>query len=254
MRYRELHRWDLKPAEAIALQEELRRQIKIQPLDRKIKLIAGCDVSFDKNSDIVYAGVLIVSLPDMRVVDKATAVVKINFPYIPGLLSFRETPALLRAWEKLSTAPDAVMLDGQGLAHPRRFGIACHFGLITELITLGCAKTVLVGRYKEPGQKAGSHSPLVDRDEVVGAALRTKDGSEPVFVSVGHMIDLSGAIDLTLRCVRGYLPDASPSLFDLAPTGKPKYRIPEPTRLAHIMVNALRRSESIEKALRQALG
>lgn len=252
MRYRELHRWDLKPAEAIALQEELRRQIKIQPLDRDVKLIAGCDVSFDKNSYTVYAGVVILSLPDMRVIDRATAVAKVNFPYIPGLLSFRETPALLRAWEQLGTAPDAVMLDGQGLAHPRRFGIACHFGLITELIALGCAKTVLVGKYQEPGPQPGSHSPLIDKGEVVGAALRTKENSEPVFVSVGHMIDLSGAIDLTLRCVRGYLPDESPSLFDLAPAGKTKYRIPEPTRLAHIMVNALRRNESIDKALRRA--
>jgi deoxyribonuclease V len=252
MRYRELHRWDLKPAQAIALQEELRRQIKIQPLDRNIQLIAGCDVSFDKDSDIVYAGVVILSLPDMRVVDRATAIVKIGFPYIPGLLSFRETPALLRAWEKLTTAPDAVMLDGQGLAHPRRFGIACHFGLITELITVGCAKTVLVGKYQEPGQKAGNYSPLVDRGEVVGAALRTKDGSEPIFVSAGHMIDLSGAIELTLRCVRGYLPDMGPSLFDLAPSGKSKYRMPEPTRLAHIMVNALRRNQSVDRALRRA--
>jgi deoxyribonuclease V len=143
---------------------------------------------------------------------------------VPGLLSFRESPSVLEAWARLKTEPDAVMFDGQGLAHPRRVGIASHVGLLIERPTLGCAKSVLVGKYEEPGAERGSWTPLVDKGETVGAALRTKDRVQPIFVSPGHLIDLEAAVALTLRCHGGY-------------------RQPEPTRRAHLLVNALRRGE-----------
>ena len=144
--------------------------------------------------------------------------------YVSGLLSFREAPAILAVWEKLRCQPDAVMMDGQGIAHPRRIGIASHFGLFVNVPTFGCAKSVLVGRYEEPGVNRGSSSPMLDRGEVVGTALRTKDKVNPVYISPGHLIDLPGAVDLALRCDGGY-------------------RIPEPTRRAHLLVNAHRKGE-----------
>lgn len=245
MRYKKLHDWNLTPTEAVELQKELRDQVRIEPLKREVNLVAGCDISFNKFSDIVYAGIVVLRLPELEVVDSATVITKISFPYIPGLLSFRETPALLEAWERLKTAPDVVMLDGQGLAHPRRFGIACHFGLLVGLPTLGCAKTVLRGKYDEPDEKAGSYSLMTDKGETVGAAVRTKDRVAPVYISVGNRIDLPGAIKLALRCVKGYqASDEGETLFDIKSTSKSKYRIPEPTRQAHLFVNELRRRES----------
>ncbi|HKS39765.1 MAG TPA: deoxyribonuclease V [Blastocatellia bacterium] len=245
MEYKKLHDWNLTPTEAVELQKELRDQVRIEPLKREVNLVAGCDISFNKFSDIVYAGIVVLRLPELEVVDSATVIVRIRFPYIPGLLSFRETPALLEAWERLKTAPDVVMLDGQGLAHPRRFGIACHFGLIVGLPTLGCAKTVLRGKYDEPDEKAGSYSLMTDKGETVGAAVRTKDRVAPVYISVGNRIDLPGAIKLALRCVKGYQAnDGSENLFDIKSVSKSKYRIPEPTRQAHLFVNELRRRES----------
>lgn len=245
MQYKKLHDWDLTPTEAVALQKELRGKIRIEPLRREVSLVAGCDISFNKFSEIVYAGIVVLRLPELDVVDSATVITRTSFPYIPGLLSFRETPALLEAWEKLKTTPDVVMLDGQGLAHPRRFGIACHFGLLVELPTLGCAKTVLRGKYDEPDEKAGSYSLMTDKGETVGAAVRTKDRVAPVYVSVGHRMDLPGSIKLALRCVKGYQAnDEGKTLFDLPSASKSKYRIPEPTRQAHLLVNELRRRES----------
>ncbi|HKP85984.1 MAG TPA: deoxyribonuclease V [Blastocatellia bacterium] len=244
MRYEKLHDWNLTPTEAVELQKELRKQVRIEPLKGEVRRVAGCDISFNKFSEVVYAGIVIINLPDLEIVETATVITETRFPYIPGLLSFRETPALLEAWEKLQTAPDVVMLDGQGLAHPRRFGIACHFGLLTGLPTLGSAKSVLRGKFDEPDEKAGSYSLMTDKGEVVGAAVRTKDRVAPVYVSVGNRIDLPGAINLTLRCVKGYAAnDGGEKLFDTSPASKSKYRIPEPTRQAHLLVNELRRSE-----------
>ncbi len=245
MQYKKLHDWNLTPTEAVELQKELRGKIHIEPLKREVNLVAGCDISFNKFSEIVYAGIVVLRLPELEVVDSATVITRTSFPYIPGLLSFRETPALLEAWERLETAPDVVMLDGQGLAHPRRFGIACHFGLLVGLPTLGCAKTVLRGKYDEPDEKAGSYSLMTDKGKTVGAAVRTKDRVAPVYVSVGHQIDLPGAIKLALRCVKGYRAnDEGETLFDIKSASKSKYRIPEPTRQAHLFVNELRRRES----------
>ncbi|HXG91639.1 MAG TPA: deoxyribonuclease V [Blastocatellia bacterium] len=247
MRYKKLHDWDLTPSEAVELQKRLREQVRIEPLARDVKLIAGCDISFNKFSDVVYAGIVVLRLPELEIIDRATAITRTSFPYIPGLLSFRETPALLECWKKLDTAPDVVMLDGQGLAHPRRFGIACHFGLLIDRPTLGCAKTVLRGKFDEPARQAGSYSLMYDKGEIVGAAVRTKDNVAPVYVSVGHMIDLPGAIELALQCVKGYAADSGATLFDASPASRSKYRIPEPTRQAHILVNELRRGETIHE-------
>jgi deoxyribonuclease V len=228
----QLHSWDVTPAEAVAVQRQLRERVVLQPLPGDVKLVAGADISFNKFSDVVYAGIVVLRLPELEVVATSGVVTTTKFPYVPGLLSFRESPALLEAWAKLDARPDVLVLDGQGLAHPRRFGIACHVGLLLDLPTVGCAKTVLVGKYEEPGIEAGSHSPMVHRGETVGAALRTKDRVHPVYVSPGHLADTASAVELMLKCVRGY-----------GGVKGSKYRVPDPTRLAHLFVNALRRGE-----------
>lgn len=216
-----LHRWDLTPREAIALQQELRTRVRLESLNHEIETIGGADVSFNKFSETIYAGIVVLSLPDLQIVDQVGLRSTAKFPYVPGLLSFREAPSLLEAWEQLRIKPDALMLDGQGIAHPRRLGIACHVGLWLNLPTLGCAKSILVGRHEPVPPTAGSQMPLVDRGELIGVALRTKHHVAPVFVSPGHLLTLSDAVALTLRSTT-------------------KYRQPEPTRQAHLLVNRLR--------------
>jgi len=223
-KFKSLHDWALTPREAVELQKELRTEVRLTPLANSIKTIAGADISFNKFSTIVYAGLVVLALPSLEVIEEACVVSETRFPYVPGLLSFRESPSVLEAWAKLKTEPDAVMFDGQGIAHPRRVGIASHVGLLIERPTLGCAKSVLVGKYEEPEKERGAWTQMIDKTEVVGAALRTKTNVQPIFVSPGHLIDLAGAIDLTLQCDGGY-------------------RQPEPTRRAHLLVNALRRGE-----------
>jgi deoxyribonuclease V len=222
--YEQLHEWTVTPREAVELQKSLREHVRLVPLERPLETIAGADISFNKFSSIVYAGIVVLRLPSLEVVEEIAVVSETLFPYVPGLLSFRETPSVLEAWSKLKTEPDAVMFDGQGLAHPRRVGIACHVGLLINRPTLGCAKSVLVGKFEEPGEERGQWSEMIDKGEVVGAALRTKTRVQPIYVSPGHLIDLAGAIQLTLACDGGY-------------------RQPEPTRRAHHLVNALRRGE-----------
>ncbi len=219
-----LHDWNLSPRDAVALQHELRGRVLLQPPPSPPRTVAGADISFNKHEETIYAGIVVVRLPDLVTVEEVGVVTKTKFPYVPGLLSFREAPAILEAWEKLRAQPDAVMFDGQGIAHPRRFGIASHVGLWLDRPTWGCAKSLLTGRYDEPAPTRGSHSPLLDKGETIGAVLRTKDDVAPVFVSPGHWIDLETAVNLTLRCGGGY-------------------RIPEPTRRAHLFVNALRCGE-----------
>ena len=231
--YEQLHNWDLQPREAIELQKSLREKVRIRPLARPVEIIAGADISFNKFSEVVYAGIVVLRLPSLEVVEEVGVISQTGFPYVPGLLSFRKSPSVLEAWSKLKIEPDAVMFNGQGIAHPRRVGIASHIGLLINRPTFGCAKSVLVGRYEEPPPERGEWTPLVDRGETVGAALRTKTGVQPIFVSPGHMIDLAGAIDLTLRCDRGL-------------------RQPEPTRRAHLLVNALRRGERQPTTEKQA--
>lgn len=225
------HSWNLTPTEAVFLQKELRSHVVLQPLPKNIELVAGADVSFNKFSEVIYAGIVVLRLSDLSVVAKSGVVTTTKFPYLPGLLSFREAPALLQAWEKLTVRPDVLVLDGQGIAHPRRLGIASHVGLVLDLPTVGCAKTLFVGKYEEPQVSAGSCSDLVDKGEIIGSVLRTKNRVHPIFVSPGHLSDVESSVELMLRCVDGYT------------QGKSKYRIPAPTRQAHLFVNALRRGE-----------
>lgn len=221
MRRRSLHSWDLSPGEAIGLQQRLRGLVEIKPLSSEIRTIAGADISFNKFSEAVYAGIVVLNLPNLQIIESAGVCTVAKFPYVPGLLSFRETPSLLEAWDKLRIKPDVLMLDGQGIAHPRRFGIACHVGIILEIPTIGCAKSILVGSHGELAPEVGSHTPLIDRGEQVGVALRTKKNVAPVYVSAGHLIDLHSAIELVMKSTS-------------------KYRQPEPTRQAHLLVNRMR--------------
>lgn len=223
-KHEQLHDWALTPREAVELQKRLRASVRVEPLKKRVETIAGADISFNKFDPTIYTGIVVLRLPTLEVVEEVGLVSETKFPYVPGLLSFRESPSVLEAWAKLKTEPDAVMFDGQGIAHPRRVGIASHVGLIVNRPTLGCAKSVLVGRFEEPGEQRGSWSPMIDKGETIGAALRTKTRVQPIYVSPGHLIDLAGAIELTLQCDGGY-------------------RQPEPTRRAHLLVNALRRGE-----------
>jgi len=207
------HRWDLSPSEAIALQKSLRPLVCTEPLDLSaIQSVAGVDVGFPQKGT-TRAAVVLLAFPSLQVIEQAVVETPLVFPYIPGLLSFREIPALLAAVEKLSRLPDVFMVDGHGLAHPRRFGIACHLGVLLDHPTLGLAKSILVGSYSSLADPAGSTADLVDEEEVLGTALRTRQGVKPVFVTVGHRIDLPFATRLALLCTGGY-------------------RLPEPTRLA----------------------
>ncbi|MCS6886050.1 MAG: deoxyribonuclease V [Acidobacteriota bacterium] len=222
MKYRQLHDWNLSVSEAISIQEALRSQVKIQPLAAPIKLVAGADISFDKSSDKLFAAFVVLALDTLQIVDSSSIVSQATFPYVPGLLSFRELPPLLKAWAALKTPPDVVFIDGQGIAHPRRFGIASHFGVLTGVPCIGCAKTLLVGNVRSLASNVGATAPIIHQKEKVGVALRTKKNVQPVYISVGHMIELEEAIKLTMRCLAGY-------------------RIPEPTRQAHLLVNKLRK-------------
>jgi deoxyribonuclease V len=182
------------------------------------------DVSYDRRAPILFAGVVVLKLPTLEIVDQAAVCVRADFPYVPGLLSFREAPAGLQAWARLTTRPDCLLCDGQGISHPRRFGLACHVGVHVDLPTIGCAKSVLVGTYEEPSGARGSRKRLIHDGDVVGAAVRTRAGMSPVFVSVGHRISLTTAVATVLAC-------------------SPRYRIPEPIRQAHALVNRLRRAQ-----------
>ena len=220
-----LHPWDLTPAQAVALQKELRSQLELRPLEAPPRLVAGADLSFDKGSDTVWAGIVVLSFPDLKIVEERGLQMQARFPYVPGLLSFREAPALLEVWEKLENRPDVLVLDGQGTAHPRGFGLACHLGLWLQIPTIGCAKTLLCGHFETPDEARGARSPLLYKGEQIGAVLRTKTRVSPVYVSPGDRIDLDGAVETLLKCNGGY-------------------RIPEPTRRAHLFVNRLRRGEN----------
>jgi deoxyribonuclease V len=225
MRIHPIHRWDVTPTEAVALQRELAGRVVTDASLPPCEFIAGADVSYNKFSPTVFAGVVVLRLPELTVVERRGASVECRFPYIPGLLSFREAPALMEAFAKVESNPDAVMLDGQGFAHPRRCGLACLVGLWLDRPCLGCAKSKYIGEWEGPDREAGSWAPLTDHGAVVGRVVRTRTGVKPVFVSVGHRIDLESATQLTLACRAGY-------------------RIPEPTRQAHLYVNALRRGEA----------
>lgn len=217
MEINELHRWDLDYAGARRLQGELAARVRLCSLPEQVRLVAGADVAFSKKAARCFASVVLLSFPGLETVETHTAVAPSSFPYIPGLLTFREGEVLLKAFRKLSATPDAVIFDGQGLAHPRRLGLASHLGLWLEIPTVGCAKSRLVGEHQMPGPQKGHWAPLQDGGEKIGEVLRTRTGVKPVFVSPGHRCDFEGARRLVLACCT-------------------RYRLPEPTRLAHIAV------------------
>lgn len=209
------HPWNLSIKEARILQEKLSKKIVLKSRLHfyEIKSIAGIDVSFN---NLAKATIVIMSFPELKVIEYTSVTGKVNFPYVPEFLSFREGPIIISALEKIKNIPDVFLFDGQGIAHPRKFGIASHIGLIFDIATIGVAKSVLCGKYQEPGFKRGSKSPLVSHDEeIIGYVLRTKDNTKPVFVSCGHRIDLDLATDIVLA--------------------SSKFRIPEPIRKAHIL-------------------
>ena len=217
MQVQHFHAWDVSPKEAIQIQQQLRAKVIPHGKVGTPNLVAGADVAFV--DDTAVACVVVLSFPKLDVLETVVHKEKVTFPYIPGLLSFRETPALAQAFGKLRHEADLIFIDGQGLAHPRAAGIACHIGVILDRPTIGCAKSLLFGTYKEPKQARGSVSDLCDDGGgVIGAVVRTKDSVQPVFVSIGHKIDLAQAIELTLACGKGY-------------------RIPEPTRQADLLAD-----------------
>jgi deoxyribonuclease V len=222
--YNMRHDWRVSPKDAIKIQKELAKKVEIIPLEKEINYIAGADVSLNLFSTTMYAGIEVFTFPEMIPVTHALVKTETTFPYIPGLLSFREIPALLECWEKLSLKPDLVVVDGQGIAHPRRIGIASHFGVLANVPTIGCAKNILTGNYTEPALTRGSFSHIIDKEEVIGAAVRTKDRVKPVFISPGHLITLDQSLSLIKQVTQ-------------------KHRLPEPTRLAHLLVNRFRLGE-----------
>jgi deoxyribonuclease V len=202
----------MSPQDARQLQVNLSARVIRENRLETVKTVAGIDVGI--KGDTACAAVVVLNFPGLNVVAKATATRQITYPYIPGLLSFREGPVILDALDRLDRKPDLVIFDGQGLAHPCRLGIASHIGLLTDLPSIGCAKSRLCGQYREPDVKRGSHVPLMEHGETIGAIVRTRTGVKPVFVSIGHRIDLKTSIDYVLRCCKGY-------------------RLPETTRQAH---------------------
>ena len=236
MKVRELHRWDMTPEEARRIQEELRGRVELQ--DRlsgqkgkksleAVRLVAGADVAFEfrgggTSRGRAIAGVIVYSFPELQEIERAWAERPLEFPYVPGLLSFRELPALLAAMGKLRSEPDVIFCDAQGYAHPRRFGLACHLGVLLDRATVGCAKSRLIGEHHQPRQAAGSWAPLRDAGETIGAVLRTRTDVKLIYVSAGHRVALRSAIQLVLAVCDGY-------------------RIPKPTREADHFVEQLKR-------------
>lgn len=208
------HAWDLAPKEAIALQRQLADRVERRDRLGDIRLVAGTDVGFLDHGRMARGAVAVLSFPDLELLESAVAYRPVDFPYIPGLLSFREIPVLLTAFTALSRQPDLLICDGQGLAHPRRFGLACHLGVLLQLPTIGVGKTRLVGEHEDLAESRGSRVPLLHRGETVGAVLRSRDRVKPVYVSTGHRVSLATALDLVQRCTT-------------------RFRLPETTRAAH---------------------
>ncbi len=212
---RRAHAWNLSPKDAIQLQEQLRTRVISSPLeDETIQYVAGIDVGFPKNKATARAAIALMQYPSMALVNQSLAELPVSMPYVPGLLSFREIPVILKALEGLSITPDVLITDSQGIAHPRRFGLACHLGVLLDMPAIGCAKSILVGKHGTLPEDRGSTTDLVDRGETVGSVVRTRDGVKPVYISIGHRLDLTSAVRIILNCGGGY-------------------RLPEPTRWAH---------------------
>jgi deoxyribonuclease V len=236
---RDLHAWDLSYAEARELQSRLAGRVRFSAMKKRPKLVAGLDCAFSKDGKRIFAAAVVLCVGGGKVsgtffrppkkgtghppsvVETATDEQETRFPYIPGLLSFREAPVCLEAVRRLSVQPDVFLIDGQGIAHPRRLGLAAHLGLFLDAPTVGCAKSRLIGEYDAPGPEKGEHTLLRDGNEVIGAVVRTRSNVKPLFVSVGHKCRLDDAIALTLACTT-------------------KYRLPDPTRLAHRAVSRVK--------------
>jgi deoxyribonuclease V len=226
MRIFDLHPWDVTYREAIKIQEQLKGKVILGKIASSPNYIAGLDVSYEKGTHRVWAGAVILGFPDLAVVEKRWAQREVCFPYVPGLLSFREIPALLDVLTQITVEPDVIFCDGQGVAHPRGLGIASHLGVILRKPTIGCAKSRLVGDCDPVGEWKGDYSFLRYRGRIIGAVMRTRQGVKPLFVSPGYGVTLDDCIGMVLKMC-------------------PRYRIPEPIRQAHILVNSIR-SKSIE--------
>ncbi|MGD1102847.1 MAG: deoxyribonuclease V [Terriglobia bacterium] len=216
-------RWDVTPREAVRLQQTWRERVETQDRYGPLHYVAGADLAFDPETNLAFAGVIVYRLPGLEEVERRMARRKLRFPYVPGLLSFRESPVLLAAFARLRVSPDVILIDGHGRAHPRRFGIACHLGVLLDRPTIGCAKSILVGEAAEPGAQAGSTTSLIDKGEKVGVVLRTRDQVRPIYVTIGHRVSLESAVRIVTRCLDGF-------------------RIPKPTREADHWVRDLRRA------------
>jgi len=220
-----LHSWQVSTAQALDLQRRLAGQVSRNGEVTAPRFIAGVDISAGKAQEMATAAVVVLNYPELRLVETKVAQGRLDFPYIPGLLSFRESPLTLAACQQLTITPDLILVDGQGIAHPRRFGLASHLGLFLNTPTIGCAKSRLCGQHEEPGVEPGSYTEVIDRDETIGVALRTKLGVKPIYVSIGHKVDLQTAIYWVMKCCCGY-------------------RLPEPTRLAHLAAGGNLKPES----------
>ena len=217
-----MHGWDLSCREAIALQKTLAGRVRLKDgLSEAPKTVAGVDVSYQRHGELFFAAVVVLGLPDLVPVEEVTAQMRITFPYVPGLLSFRELPVILDAFRRLRQVPDAVLVDSQGIAHPRRLGLASHLGLWLDLPTVGCAKSRLCGEHGPVGSQRGDRTQLLLDGEKVGAVVTTRSGVKPLYISPGHLISIERAVELVLRCGG-------------------RYRLPEPTRLAHHLANRVR--------------
>ena len=214
MHINNIHTWDIPPEQARHIQEQYRQYVIQVDSFESIKIIAGVDVGIVHKDNKVRAAAVLLTYPDLKQIEIRTAISNATFPYIPGLLSFREIPVLLLALEQLTYEPDIIIVDGQGIAHPRRFGLASHLGVLCNKPTIGVAKTRLIGNYQPVPDETGMWQPLIDQNEMIGAVLRTRQGVKPIFVSVGHRISLHSAIQVITSCVKNY-------------------RLPEPTRIAH---------------------
>jgi deoxyribonuclease V len=226
------HRWSVTPKQATAIQKRLAPRVQRGPLAGAPRFVTGVDAAFSRDDRWCVAAAVVWDMRESAVIEQHVTLRPLTFPYVPGLLSFREGPAVFAVLRKVRTRMDVLICDGHGLAHPRRFGIACHVGLILNRPTIGCAKSRLIGAHREPGFRRGSAAPLIDDGEVVGSVLRTQDRVKPVFVSIGHLIDLRSAQRIVLGCAH-------------------RYRLPEPTRLADQLVGAAKRAlgeRPVEKA------
>lgn len=208
------HSWNLSPRAAVALQHRLRSKVVRLGRPRQVRTVAGTDVGFERNGAIARAAVAVLSYPRLELVDFAVAQQPVRFPYVPGLLSFREVPALLAALGRLRVKPDLILCDGQGLAHPRRFGLACHLGVICGVPAIGVAKSRLIGEHGAPMRRRGAWVPLRDKGETIGAVLRSRAGARPIYVSIGHRVSLPVAVRYVMACTT-------------------RFRLPETTRWAH---------------------